>query len=120
MGVPLPLSRRMRRSAFKHLGLRQQSAQENACQTKSESYCSGPPGPRLHRCVQANLAEIAALVAVDMSVASRTVEDLRVALLPLWVACGLEESKGIERSEEPTSELQSLMRISYGVFCLKK
>src|SRR3546814_6813741 len=28
--------------------------------------------------------------------------------------------KGLERSEEHTSELQSLMRISYAVFCLKK
>src|SRR3546814_3620775 len=28
--------------------------------------------------------------------------------------------RGIERSEEHTSELQSLMRISYAVFCLKK
>src|SRR3546814_3357299 len=27
---------------------------------------------------------------------------------------------GIQRSEEHTSELQSLMRISYAVFCLKK
>src|SRR3546814_10065137 len=27
---------------------------------------------------------------------------------------------GFERSEEHTSELQSLMRISYAVFCLKK
>src|SRR3546814_8459342 len=27
---------------------------------------------------------------------------------------------GAERSEEHTSELQSLMRISYAVFCLKK
>src|SRR3546814_2137460 len=27
---------------------------------------------------------------------------------------------GKARSEEPTSELQSLMRISYAVFCLKK
>src|SRR3546814_4390944 len=27
---------------------------------------------------------------------------------------------GWHRSEEPTSELQSLMRISYAVFCLKK
>src|SRR3546814_3655078 len=26
----------------------------------------------------------------------------------------------LRRSEEPTSELQSLMRISYAVFCLKK
>src|SRR3546814_9168372 len=28
--------------------------------------------------------------------------------------------EGLRRSEEPTSELQSLMRISYAVFCLKK
>src|SRR3546814_3126339 len=27
---------------------------------------------------------------------------------------------GLQRSEEHTSELQSLMRISYAVFCLKK
>src|SRR3546814_7797755 len=36
-----------------------------------------------------------------------------VALLPELPACG-------RRSEEHTSELQSLMRISYAVFCLKK
>src|SRR3546814_3200450 len=30
------------------------------------------------------------------------------------------ETKGQIRSEEHTSELQSLMRISYAVFCLKK
>src|SRR3546814_6454411 len=29
-------------------------------------------------------------------------------------------AKGRQRSEEHTSELQSLMRISYAVFCLKK
>src|SRR3546814_6603706 len=29
-------------------------------------------------------------------------------------------SEGDDRSEEHTSELQSLMRISYAVFCLKK
>src|SRR3546814_9469438 len=29
-------------------------------------------------------------------------------------------SVAVTRSEEPTSELQSLMRISYAVFCLKK
>src|SRR3546814_10175190 len=35
-----------------------------------------------------------------------------------WTHClGLEQ---IDRSEEHTSELQSLMRISYAVFCLKK
>src|SRR3546814_10818606 len=36
--------------------------------------------------------------------------------------CGspVEPQFGLERSEEHTSELQSLMRISYAVFCLKK
>src|SRR3546814_3293628 len=32
----------------------------------------------------------------------------------------LEAETRIDRSEEHTSELQSLMRISYAVFCLKK
>src|SRR3546814_5729190 len=32
----------------------------------------------------------------------------------------VEQYNGYERSEEHTSELQSLMRISYAVFCLKK
>src|SRR3546814_9643246 len=40
-----------------------------------------------------------------------------------WVVCGysgLAPSAQPVRSEEHTSELQSLMRISYAVFCLKK
>src|SRR3546814_9642858 len=32
----------------------------------------------------------------------------------------VESGRGFVRSEEHTSELQSLMRISYAVFCLKK
>src|SRR3546814_1413225 len=36
----------------------------------------------------------------------------------LWVR--INPLDGGERSEEHTSELQSLMRISYAVFCLKK
>src|SRR3546814_4694761 len=42
---------------------------------------------------------------------------------PLQFECpllGAEKSPSICRSEEHTSELQSLMRISYAVFCLKK
>src|SRR3546814_6748518 len=33
---------------------------------------------------------------------------------------GMGTAPALERSEEHTSELQSLMRISYAVFCLKK
>src|SRR3546814_10496307 len=34
--------------------------------------------------------------------------------------CRARPGQGAARSEEHTSELQSLMRISYAVFCLKK
>src|SRR3546814_8118481 len=40
-----------------------------------------------------------------------------------WVSIGVQTGPPIgaqKRSEEHTSELQSLMRISYAVFCLKK
>src|SRR3546814_9923714 len=38
-----------------------------------------------------------------------------------WLPAGRSRNKtGATRSEEHTSELQSLMRISYAVFCLKK
>src|SRR3546814_1875051 len=39
-------------------------------------------------------------------------------ILPYYRQKGLLEA--VDRSEEHTSELQSLMRISYAVFCLKK
>src|SRR3546814_5180908 len=37
-----------------------------------------------------------------------------------WKAIAEQGKADIDRSEEHTSELQSLMRISYAVFCLKK
>src|SRR3546814_10737044 len=45
-----------------------------------------------------------------------------VALYPQWQALFREHQPPalVVRSEEHTSELQSLMRISYAVFCLKK
>src|SRR3546814_9433652 len=38
----------------------------------------------------------------------------------IHTAARINQSRGNNRSEEHTSELQSLMRISYAVFCLKK
>src|SRR3546814_8625066 len=40
--------------------------------------------------------------------------------LALYLAVYPAIAAGLARSEEHTSELQSLMRISYAVFCLKK
>src|SRR3546814_9767504 len=46
---------------------------------------------------------------------------LSKARLPgLWHRLGEAALEAHKRSEEHTSELQSLMRISYAVFCLKK
>src|SRR3546814_13962106 len=42
------------------------------------------------------------------------------ALPLLWIGSGLGAWLLGDRSEEHTSELQSLMRISYAVFCLNK
>src|SRR3546814_6588014 len=46
---------------------------------------------------------------------------LTTAILCAILPAGLPLTKAVgSRSEEHTSELQSLMRISYAVFCLKK
>src|SRR3546814_1992021 len=50
-----------------------------------------------------------------------TVEEIAyVPVGELLAVEGFDEDIVEERSEEHTSELQSLMRISYAVFCLKK
>src|SRR3546814_10342038 len=57
--------------------------------------------------------------------AMRIIDAVGPQILPcenveLAAARPLGEARGRKRSEEHTSELQSLMRISYAVFCLKK
>src|SRR3546814_2615246 len=49
-----------------------------------------------------------------------TVESADVPYVPFDERYELERLSRSSRSEEHTSELQSLMRISYAVFCLKK
>src|SRR3546814_4006248 len=46
--------------------------------------------------------------------------DTVVTYLAEQIGASPAELEGYDRSEEHTSELQSLMRISYAVFCLKK
>src|SRR3546814_4763039 len=46
--------------------------------------------------------------------------DLATALLEPALSASTASFASDDRSEEHTSELQSLMRISYAVFCLKK
>src|SRR3546814_9001069 len=73
-----------------------------------ETERSGPLNPAL--------PERAAILDVELGIAGID-RDLVAALVGCYAGFGrLVEN----RSEEHTSELQSLMRISYAVFCLKK
>src|SRR3546814_9925598 len=76
----------------------------------------GQPGGQLAKWQQPlRIALVEAPGAEAREIARRQFADL-AALSGLAV----EESGPRDRSEEHTSELQSLMRISYAVFCLKK
>src|SRR3546814_1066737 len=66
-------------------------------------------GYGVHRCVGARLAELQLRILLEEMAARR----MRVTVTG-------EPERDHARSEEHTSELQSLMRISYAVFCLKK
>src|SRR3546814_10701020 len=59
------------------------------------------------------------VVEADLAVADRR-DALRVAALHVAAGNRGVDRADLARSEEHTSELQSLMRISYAVFCLKK
>src|SRR3546814_3413235 len=52
--------------------------------------------------------------------AGAVLADQRQRLAWTDVQVDVLQRRGVGRSEEHTSELQSLMRISYAVFCLKK
>src|SRR3546814_3169104 len=52
--------------------------------------------------------------------AALTAGNHRIGGLGVFVGVVRDIAGGATRSEEHTSELQSLMRISYAVFCLKK
>src|SRR3546814_3072815 len=51
---------------------------------------------------------------------SRSPSSIRQIRMATSTAPGTSSVCGLNRSEEHTSELQSLMRISYAVFCLNK
>src|SRR3546814_9574430 len=68
--------------------------------------------------VAVTAAEPVGHAAADERVVSGAAGQLVAVGVARDVAAGLEPRQA--RSEEHTSELQSLMRISYAVFCLKK
>src|SRR3546814_8043660 len=65
------------------------------------------------------LAPAGTQAAHNFRSATRDSEPAGLATRPLWLRDGQSVVHIGTRSEEHTSELQSLMRISYAVFCLK-
>src|SRR3546814_10840647 len=55
----------------------------------------------------------------DLAATAKTCLDIRAKLYQ-WTQPDRLGNNALKRSEEYTSELQSLMRISYAFFCLKK
>src|SRR3546814_5704504 len=60
--------------------------------------------------------ELLEVLAIDFQFARPSIDQPHIDALGL----GAQKSEIVDRSEEHTSELQSLMRISYAVICLKK
>src|SRR3546814_4993975 len=58
-------------------------------------------------------------VAITISGLDRSITDVLVRIVPIQGNARTQFMTSQTRSEEHTSELQSLMRISYAVFCLK-
>src|SRR3546814_6986961 len=78
----------------------------------------------LHPAFQLLPVELAVVVVVDgVELGGQRGVRLRFAAADAAVAVAVHRGEVdlvVARSEEHTSELQSLMRISYAVFCLKK
>src|SRR3546814_5577646 len=66
---------------------------------------------------QGNVVNIASTASLVGQAYTAPYAATKTAVLSLTKSLAMEH---INRSEEHTSELQSLMRISYAVFCLKK
>src|SRR3546814_3544277 len=64
---------------------------------------------------QTRVTREAAMAKLYATEAAQKVIDQAVQI---WGGLGVTSGVMVERSEEHTSELQSLMRISYAVFCL--
>src|SRR3546814_5772078 len=66
------------------------------------------------------IVELAGEVGLDLATLLGGIASIAHAVAAAVEAANMETPVVIDRSEAHTSELQSLMRISYAVFCLKK
>src|SRR3546814_6453527 len=73
-----------------------------------------------HGLARADLVERGVVLVLLAEEGGETAAEIGALALVRWWPVNHGKSRPLPRSEEHTSELQSLMRISYAVFCLKK
>src|SRR3546814_2927802 len=81
----------------------------------SKNFCGSSPS----FCASARLSHVATIDAPS-SILLQIFAACPAPASPAWITALPIRPRIGSRSEEHTSELQSLMRISYAVFCLKK
>src|SRR3546814_5028691 len=92
----------------------------DVCSSDLYKACWYPAGKGTARCNTFTLAKaLAALIDTNARIINLSLGGPADPLLGQLLDALLQQDR-IVRSEEHTSELQSLMRISYAVFCLKK
>src|SRR3546814_3991646 len=83
-----------------------------------------PAGARLERASRGQPFDAIGMIAADagdrVAGAARHADMAELAMPDPARGLAVNDQPDADRSEEHTSELQSLMRISYAVFCLKK
>src|SRR3546814_1681181 len=95
---------------------------ERAAERMAGSSGHGLPAAALDRAIAAAGSGGLVLGGEQQAALAHVAERGDLALVLGYAGTGKSAMLGIARdgrSEEPTSELQSLMRISYAVFCLK-
>src|SRR3546814_10562642 len=70
-------------------------------------------------CQRTRVTDAVRRASMDSMIPDRATAALRTSALPIMMMMSSLNPEKASRSEEHTSELQSLMRTSYAVFCLK-
>src|SRR3546814_6222898 len=110
------------------LSLLRRIALKHAQSTEGDMTLTHIAGRVIHKTKSLVLAIIAVRLVAGYAQPPAVIMQIVIGLVPVFITAALLEGFVTRhtdmplwlRSEEHTSELQSLMRISYAVFCLKK
>src|SRR3546814_1456165 len=115
----------MRAAILQQTSALRKAASAAAAPSSPVTGASAPTATDFGAAMKSALSEVNALQGQSSEATAayergETTDIASVMLAKQQAPIGFEATLQVRRSEEHTSELQSLMRISYAVFCLKK